>query len=208
MGKTEKIGNLTEDVVEELTKSSDRRQNWFARFLWKNAFPVICGVIVTGAATWVTDMAADYAETKKNFVHFQLETDYKFRRAEDALRTLAAEVVALRTLLEHQQVDVGMLSYKLDWHHPRQRQAHVAGESPPDPEVDPDKPELPEQPRTGLSQEELDRFMEELKKRLGRNVKVSPEDVERILAKGGMYKLDPRQFEQRQMPNLPPAGGR
>jgi hypothetical protein len=95
MGKTEKIGGLAEDAVEVLTEGSgDRRKSKVARFLWNNAFPVLCGVIVTGATALVTDMWEDYAETKKNFVSFQLESDYKFRRAEDALHTLAAEVTA------------------------------------------------------------------------------------------------------------------
>ena len=186
MGKTEKIGGLAEDAVEALTKSNsdDRRTSKVYRFLWNNAFPVICGLIVTGAATWVTDMADSHAETKRDFVNFQLETDYKFRRTEEALQTLAAENVALHKLLAHQQVELGVTAYKVSWLHP------PSGREAPDPGA----------PQPGVF--DPAKLAAELEKRLSHRAKVSPEDLDRLLAaKRPLY-------EQRQAPNMAPAGNR
>lgn len=179
MGKTEKIGKLTEEAVEELVES--RRGSKVARWMWRNAFPVICGTIVAGAAGYVTDIAKDYAETKREFVNFQLETDYKFRRTEEALHTLAVENVALRKLLEKQQIDLGVTAFKVEWMHPPQSSK-----------------EPTTQPAAGF---DLERFAREIEKRLGARAKVDPDDLARILAsgKGSLY-------EQRQMPSMPAAG--
>ncbi|HUU23264.1 MAG TPA: hypothetical protein VM389_12090 [Phycisphaerae bacterium] len=184
MGKTEKIGGLAEDAAEALTGGAGRRKNWVARFLWNNAFPVLCGLMVTGAVKWVMDVSADHAETKRDFVNFQLETDYKFRRTEEALQTLAAENVALHKLLVHQQVELGVTAYKVGWLHP------PSGGEGPD----------PGDPQPGAF--DPAKLAAELEKRLSHRAKVSPEDLDRLLAaKRPLY-------EQRQMPDQAPAGGR
>lgn len=183
MSKTEKIGKLTEEAVDALADGGGRTSK-AGRWLWRNAFPVICGSIVAGAAGYVTDIAEDYAETKKKFVNFQLETDYKFRRTEEVMHTLAAENVALRKLLERQQVDMGVTAFKVDWLHPRRPgKEPVAGDPQPIPF-------------------DSAKLVAELEKRLSARAKVDPDDLARILAKRGSM------YEQRQMPNMPPAGNR
>jgi len=187
MGKTEKIGGLAEDAVEVLTEgSSDHRNNKVARFLWNNAFPVICGLIVTAAATWVTEVAKNHADTKRDFVNFQLETDYKFRRTEEALQTLAAENVALRKLLEQEQVMSALTTYKVDWLHSPTVKGSMG----------------PLAPTATQAPVDWAKVAEEMKKHLGATAKVDPDDLERLLAsKRPLY-------EQRQVPNMAPAGGR
>jgi hypothetical protein len=187
MGETDKIGGLAEDAVEVLTKRSpDHRNNKVARFLWNNAFPVICGLIVTAAATWVTDVAKSHSETKREFVNFQLETDYKFRRTEEALHTLAAENVALRKLLEEEQVMSALTTYKVDWLHPPTAKSTVG----------------PLVPTVAPTPVDWAKVAEEMKKHLGATAKVNPEDLERLLASKRPI------YEQRQAPNMGPAGGR
>lgn len=193
MGKTEKIGDLAEEAAEAL---ADRRKGGLGRriqrWAWQNAFPTLCGLIVMGAATFVTDLWDDYAETKAEFVDFQMDTDYKFRQAEDAIRTLAAENIALRKLLERQQVEVGLTAYKVGWLHPPKA---GAGQGP-----SPEGPPTPAMPgAAGLDYEKIVRLLEE---RLGARAKVTQDDLDRILAKKGNL------YEQRQMPKMPPAGGR
>lgn len=195
MGKTEKIGDLAEEAAEAIT---DRRRGGLGRKLqrwaWHNAFPVLCGGIVAACATFVTDLWDDYAETKAKFVDFQLETDYKFRQTEDALRSLAAENVALRKLLEGQQVEVGVIGYKLDWHHPTfDRRAGRLDELR----------RIPEAIQPQSAQPDWRELAKILGERLGKQPKVDPKDLQRILDKGGPI------YEQRHTPPIrPPAGGR
>lgn len=184
-GKTKVIGNLAEEAAETLT---DGKKGSFGRFVLTNAFPAICGLIVMGASAWVTDVAKDHAETKRDFVNFQLETDYKFRRTEEALHTIAAENIALRNTVEEQQIAMAIAAYKIAWLHPPQ------SKTPVDP--------LAAGPAAPTSIDWA-RLAEEMKKHAGTGrTKISPEDLERLLAsKRPLY-------EQRQMPNMAPAGGR
>lgn len=182
MGKTEKIGGIAEEAVEAVVASS--RGSRVGRWLWKNAFPTFCGLIVVGAAGWVTDLSGSVAENSKTGINTLLEMDYKFRRTEDALKVMAAEVVSLRKLLTRQQVEMGITAYKVGWMHPtRSGKEPAAG----DPRPIPFNPE---------------KLIAELEKRLAARAKVDPDDVRRILEQRG------RLFEQRQAPNMPPAGNR
>ena len=189
-GKTEMIGNLAEEAAETLT---DGKTGSFGRFVLTNAFPAICGLIVMGAAAWVTDMAKDHAETKRDLVNFQLETDYKFRRTEEALHTIAAENIMLRNTVEEQQIEMALAAYKISWLHPPQ-----TSNKPADPLAA--GPVVPKPEQVAV---DWDRLAEEMKKHAAKGrTKISPEDLERLLAsKRPLY-------DQRQMPNMAPAGGR
>ena len=185
MAKAEKIGDAAADAAADLL-NIESKESW-RDWAWRNTFPLLIGLIITGSVTWVTTMSEEHADAKQEFVSFQLETDYKFRRTEEALRTVAIENIALRNLVEEQQVAMALAAYKIEWLHP------------PQISTAPGDPMLPAVPVTPV---DWDRLAEEMKKHFGGRSKVSPEDLERLLAtKRPLY-------DQRQMPNMAPAGGR
>ena len=190
----EKLGDLAEDAVDELMAS--RKVGRVASFLWRNAFPMICGLIVTASVAWVTEMSQDHADASRDFVYFQLETDHKFRQVEGALQMVAAENVALRKLLQKQQVELGLTGFKVKWLH-----SSDVFVGPPDPGAGPGDPG-PQVPRAPRGELDFDKLARELERRLAVRSKVDPDDIERILRKKGAL------YQQRQMPNLAPAGGR
>lgn len=181
---SEKVGGIAESAAGILAEKGPVGRR-LRRWAWVNAFPMICGLIVTGAATWVGHMAEAVQSLSDRVAEHDLESTHRLKWAQEAIQREAAEIVALRRLLEEVQVALGIVTYKVDWYHPPlTATANVAGGQEPRPALVIDS----------------EAFIKAIADRLGKTAKVHPDDVGHLL----------HQQYQNQMPFIPeqaPKGG-
>jgi len=161
----EKIGGIAEGAAGMLTEKGPIGRR-LRRWAWTNAFPVICGLIVTGAATWVGHMSDAVQSLSERVAEHDLNAAHRQKWAQEAIQREAAEIVALRRLLEEAQVALGIVAYKVDWYHP--------------PLVATANATVGQDPRPALVIDS-ESLVKAIADRLGKTAKVHPDDVGHLL---------------------------
>jgi len=170
----DKSGGLVEEAAEALTRGPVGRR--LRKWVWTNAFPMLCGLIVTGAAGWVGHMSNAVQSLSDRVAEHDLESTHRQKWAQEAIQREAAEIVALRRLLEEAQIALGIVAYKVDWYHPPSPLPNAPGQEPRPPLII-----------------DTDALAKALTDRLGKTAKVHPDDVGHLL----------HQQYQNQMPLIP-----
>ena len=85
MAKAEKIGDAAADAAADLFKL-DSKESWRA-WAWRNTFPLLIGLIITGSVTWVTTMSEEHADAKQEFAKSAAEWLTAVPRANLLMRT-------------------------------------------------------------------------------------------------------------------------